>query len=90
MFVAFISISSIFDFGASATFVIIGMSVLSRRLLKIFMPFLFMPKTLIYSGSVVIADYGKEHLETGKLIVYTSADSVFQIAAHEELVRVEE
>lgn len=43
-----------------------------------------------YSGSVVIADYGKEHLETGKLIVYTSADSVFQIAAHEDLVPVEE
>jgi len=38
-----------------------------------------------YSGTVVINDYGKEHLETGKLIVYTSADSVFQIAAHEEL-----
>lgn len=45
---------------------------------------------LPYSGSVVIADYGKEHLETGKLIVYTSADSVFQIAAHEELVPVKE
>lgn len=45
---------------------------------------------LPYSGSVVIADYGKEHLETGKLIVYTSADSVFQIAAHEDLVPVEE
>ncbi|MBO5460194.1 MAG: phosphopentomutase [Ruminococcus sp.] len=43
-----------------------------------------------YSGSVVIADYGKEHMETGKLIVYTSADSVFQIAAHEEIVPVEE
>ena len=45
---------------------------------------------LPYSGSVVIADYGKEHLETGKLIVYTSADSVFQIAAHEDLVPVDE
>lgn len=43
-----------------------------------------------YSGSVVIADYGKEHIETGKLIIYTSADSVFQIAAHEEVVPVEE
>ncbi len=39
-----------------------------------------------YSGTVVIEDYGKEHLETGNLIVYTSADSVFQIAAHEEVV----
>jgi phosphopentomutase len=39
-----------------------------------------------YSGTQVINDYGKEHIETGKLIIYTSADSVFQIAAHEELV----
>lgn len=39
-----------------------------------------------YSGTKVIEDYGKEHIETGKLIVYTSADSVFQIAAHEKLV----
>ncbi len=39
-----------------------------------------------YSGTEVIKDYGREHLETGKLIVYTSADSVFQIAAHEEPV----
>ena len=43
-----------------------------------------------YSGTKVIADYGKEHLETGKLIVYTSADSVFQIAAHESIVPPEE
>lgn len=43
-----------------------------------------------YSGSEVIKDYGEEHLKTGKLIVYTSADSVFQIAAHEEKVPVEE
>ena len=43
-----------------------------------------------YSGTEVIRDYGEEHLRTGKLIVYTSADSVFQIAAHEELVPVEE
>ncbi len=42
-----------------------------------------------YSGTQVINDYGKEHLETGKLIIYTSADSVFQIAAHEELVPLE-
>jgi len=41
---------------------------------------------LPYSGTDVIRDYGKEHLETSKLIVYTSADSVFQIAAHESLV----
>lgn len=42
-----------------------------------------------YSGTQVINDYGKEHLETGKLIIYTSADSVFQIAAHEDLVPIE-
>ena len=39
-----------------------------------------------YSGTEVIKDYGEEHLKTGALIVYTSADSVFQIAAHEGLV----
>ncbi len=44
---------------------------------------------LPYSGTKVIADYGKEHVETGNLIVYTSADSVFQIAAHEDVVPVE-
>ncbi len=43
-----------------------------------------------YSGTKVIADYGKESVETGALIVYTSADSVFQIAAHESVVPVEE
>ena len=43
-----------------------------------------------YSGTEVIKDYGKEHIETGDLIVYTSADSVFQIAAHEEIVPLEE
>lgn len=42
------------------------------------------------SGTVVLDDYGKHHMETGDLIVYTSADSVFQIAAHEEIVPVEE
>lgn len=42
-----------------------------------------------YSGTEVIKVYGKEHMDTGKLIVYTSADSVFQIAAHEEIVPVE-
>lgn len=43
-----------------------------------------------YSGTKVIADYGEEHLRTGDLIVYTSADSVFQIAAHEELIPPEQ
>ena len=43
-----------------------------------------------YSGTKVIADYGDEHVKTGALIVYTSADSVFQIAAHEEVVPLEE
>ena len=42
-----------------------------------------------YSGTDVIRDYGAEHLKTGDLIVYTSADSVFQIAAHEDIVPVE-
>ena len=42
-----------------------------------------------YSGTDVIRDYGEEHVRTGKLIVYTSADSVFQIAAHEDIVPVE-
>ena len=39
-----------------------------------------------WSGTEVIAAYGDEHVRTGDLIVYTSADSVFQIAAHEEVV----
>lgn len=43
-----------------------------------------------YSGTEVIKDYGDEHVRTGNLIVYTSADSVFQIAAHEDVVPVEE
>lgn len=43
-----------------------------------------------YSGTDVIRDYGREHMETGALIVYTSADSVLQIAAHEDVVPVEE
>lgn len=42
-----------------------------------------------YSGTQVLLDYGREHEETGALIVYTSADSVWQIAAHEEVVPVE-
>ena len=43
-----------------------------------------------WSGTEVINKYGAEHLRTGDLIVYTSADSVFQIAAHEELVPPEQ
>ncbi len=43
-----------------------------------------------YSGTDVIRDYGEEHIKTGKLIIYTSADSVLQIAAHEEVVPLEE
>ena len=42
------------------------------------------------SGTAIIEELGKEHLETGALIVYTSADSVLQIAAHEEVVSLEE
>lgn len=40
----------------------------------------------VYSGTEVIKDYGDEHMKTGYPIVYTSADSVFQIACHEEVV----
>ncbi|MCB6982168.1 phosphopentomutase [Peptostreptococcus anaerobius] len=43
-----------------------------------------------YSGTAVIERYGQEHMKTGDLIVYTSADSVFQIAAHEEVVSLDE
>lgn len=43
-----------------------------------------------YSGTAVIRDYGEEHMKTGALIVYTSADSVFQIAAHESIVPIDE
>ncbi|MCD8300553.1 MAG: phosphopentomutase [Clostridiales bacterium] len=43
-----------------------------------------------YSGTEVIKDYGGEHMKTGALIVYTSADSVFQVAAHEDIVPVEQ
>ena len=45
---------------------------------------------LPYSGTEVIKDYGREHVKTGDLIVYTSADSVFQIAAHESVVPPEQ
>ena len=44
----------------------------------------------VYSGTQVIHDYGREHLATGNPIVYTSADSVFQIAAHESVIPPEE
>ena len=47
-------------------------------------------RNLPYSGTDVIRDYGKQHVESGDLIIYTSADSVFQIAAHEDVVSVEE
>ena len=43
-----------------------------------------------WSGTAVIEEYGKTHMETGDLIVYTSADSVFQIAAHEQIVPPEQ
>ena len=43
-----------------------------------------------WSGTAVIEAYGAQHMETGDLIVYTSADSVFQIAAHEEIVPPEQ
>jgi len=42
------------------------------------------------SGTVIIQELGEEHCRTGKPIVYTSADSVFQIAAHQEVIPVEE
>ncbi len=43
-----------------------------------------------WSGTAVINEYGDEHVKTGDLIVYTSADSVFQIAAHEDVVPIEQ
>ena len=45
---------------------------------------------LPYSGTDVIRDYGEEQMATGKWIVYTSADSVFQVAANEEVIPLEE
>jgi len=44
---------------------------------------------LPYSGTTLLEDYGEEHMKTGALLVYTSADSVFQIAAHEDIVPIE-
>ncbi|MDX1672420.1 MAG: phosphopentomutase [Balneolaceae bacterium] len=42
-----------------------------------------------YSGTEVIADYGEKHLESGDPIVYTSADSVFQVAVHQDVATIE-
>jgi phosphopentomutase len=42
------------------------------------------------SGTVIIDELGEEHMRTGKTIVYTSGDSVFQIAAHEEIIPIDE
>lgn len=44
----------------------------------------------VASGTTIIEELGEEHVKTGKLILYTSADSVFQIAAHESVVTLEE
>jgi len=45
---------------------------------------------VVASGTEIIAELGQQHVRTGKPIVYTSADSVFQIAAHEEVIPVQE
>ncbi|MDP8202016.1 MAG: phosphopentomutase [Candidatus Tenebribacter burtonii] len=42
------------------------------------------------SGTAIIEELGRQHIKTGKLIVYTSGDSVFQVAAHEDIVPLEE
>ena len=42
------------------------------------------------SGTEILVELGVEHMRTGKPIVYTSADSVFQIAAHEEIIPIEQ
>ncbi|HZV01847.1 MAG TPA: phosphopentomutase [Planctomycetota bacterium] len=44
----------------------------------------------VASGTEIIAELGAEHVKTGKPIVYTSADSVFQVAAHEEVIPLDE
>jgi len=44
----------------------------------------------VASGTEIIKEYGEEHMKTGRLIIYTSADSVFQIAAHEDIVPIDE
>ncbi|HEO8213812.1 TPA: phosphopentomutase, partial [Streptococcus agalactiae] len=43
-----------------------------------------------YSGTAVIDDFGPRQMETGELIIYTSADPVLQIAAHEDIIPLEE
>ena len=43
-----------------------------------------------YSGTAVLNDYGKEHIETGAVIVYTSGDSVLQVACHDSVASLEE
>ncbi len=45
---------------------------------------------VVASGTQIIEDLGPQHMETGRPIVYTSADSVFQVAAHEEVIPLEE
>jgi phosphopentomutase len=45
---------------------------------------------VVGSGTDVIARFGEEHQRTGRFIVYTSADSVFQVAAHERTIQLEE
>ena len=45
---------------------------------------------LPYSGTKVLEDFGEEHIKSGKLVVYTSADSVLQIAAHTDVVALEQ
>ena len=47
------------------------------------------PGNCVASGTVIINEFGDEHVRTGKPIIYTSADSVFQIAAHEEVIPLE-
>ena len=42
------------------------------------------------SGTVILEELGEEHIKTGKVIVYTSGDSVFQIAAHEDIIPLKE
>ena len=44
----------------------------------------------VASGTTIIEEFGDEHVRTGKPIIYTSADSVFQIAAHEDVIPIEE
>ena len=64
----------------------------SRELLDAFEARIGRPAlgNVVASGTAVIDELGPRHLETGRPIVYTSADSVFQIAAHEEVVPLPE